>query len=506
MIRALILLSFFSTNLVFAQGPETSANIGSPSALIDKEIYTPENAYRDPISTDMADPEICTDPVKVICAGFSQDKIDAHKKLVDEIRDKATKAIEDKFKLKDFKKFLTDELPKLQENYIKVMVNDGETDEAKIKVSDDAREKMFQGYDYFLNYSQEVEDQVFKKLAQKGITHDKYIAKIDEIRDALKKEVGNKKNFETKVKKKVVKIENGVRTETEVEKTQAEFIQMKVSKIALLKAKDLIGKNIGLITRGMFESCGVDALAENAFYHSWINEMVFCPGYLLLMYDGGIDALSFVTNHEMGHAFDYSSTSIPKIDESYKPFIDCIDTNFASEFNTIEEAVDQQKKALPELEKLLADKEKALELTPDDDALKDAIFRIKRALAKVNSRIPRLESQARLYPATKYTKAQTHSGELVADYWGYIGIAKSISNVKKNDRVAFLTSQLGGFCESSDTLGTDINKIVWGNLKTEGIHPPEAFRIENVMRHPDARKALGCTALAATDKPWCDFP
>ncbi len=245
--------------------------------------------------------------------------------------------------------------------------------------------------------------------------------------------------------------------------------------------------------------CGSDGLVQQAFYTEDSNSLTLCPGLLLQAVSrGSMQSLAFVIGHEIGHSVDTLAGDFPGhpfqaglLKEGYSPFLECIRKNYAARFNSITDAIRLLVgKEIPRLAARLAKVESG---TPPgvDDAIK-----LHRAINSADFRLKSLKYDLAQFTA-RYGAAGApvfgHAAELCADYQGTAALHRSLQLADPAAREILVQEELRIFCEKSP------------NELGDGRHPSGEFRIQNALRHPGVREALGCPKLGAADSPWCSM-
>jgi hypothetical protein len=251
----------------------------------------------------------------------------------------------------------------------------------------------------------------------------------------------------------------------------------------------------------------MDGLSSQAVYLIDERELILCPGFLLETLKGGsLDPVSLVFGHELGHAADAlasdpkSPVQLPLLDR-YKGFFSCIDRNYSSELKSFASAKKYvTETGFPALKTYLAQLESA---NPRNN---EEIVRIKRSIQVITGYVATLPTAEQdfnaMFPPSP-TPAQSHAGELTADLMATESAAQLLLRVEHSNRAASLAKQLRHNCDNDPTLYR--LKVIYGNPVDDGTHPPGKFRIENTLRSPKIREALGCAKKSIPGQPWCSM-
>ena len=277
-------------------------------------------------------------------------------------------------------------------------------------------------------------------------------------------------------------------------------IAEKVAKIRLVTPASLApnGTDFNSLLN-FYLQCGSDGLVQQAFYGEESNALTLCPGLLLQAANrGSMQSLAFVIGHEIGHSVDAVAADFPGhpsqaglLKDRYSAFLECVRKNYGARFNSITDAIRLlEKREIPDLAARLAKIESGTSPGTDE------AFKLRRAINSATGRLMNLKYDLAQFTA-RYGAAGTpvlsHAAELCADYQGTAALHRSLLLADPAARETLVQEELRIFCEKSPhELG-------------DGRHPPGEFRIQNALRHPGVREALGCPKLGAADSPWCSM-
>lgn len=290
-----------------------------------------------------------------------------------------------------------------------------------------------------------------------------------------------------------------------------QYTQKKIMAIRLFDADSLAGAAVGDV-EDFYRSCGVDGLMAQAYYNSDLNRVVLCPGYVLEnLRPEGVQGMSFLFGHEIGHAADPLEMDTLSTDAQpysyltrYRDFLSCLTENYKTEFRSVEEA---KARLIGGTKPML---EACMHKLKKEGAAAEDVFSVRSQLDRLPAAINEMEAQLKEY--RKNGKAGdpvfSHSGELAADFMGSEASGNLLLKVSPGERPAIVRSQVAFFCQIdetkkkvSDLCGQDTSPV--SEVGDDGSHPRFRFRIEFFLRNPRVRAALGCTSAAT--KPWCSL-
>lgn len=350
--------------------------------------------------------------------------------------------------------------------------------------------------------------EIYKKFAQQGISEEqvtKYIKNIQSRLSSLKasgvefdprfKTIdGKQPDFSAKVAS--IRIEDPAKTLSEYD------LNMSEAK-GEAKGEDLI--------KSMFQVCGADGMNRGAYFDPLAQSFVICPGDLLHAAEAGnLGELDLTIGHELSHSSDPLSTTRIKASnkedesqyvykESYKKFLDCIDTNYNDELRSLSSVISY----VPNQGRLALEK-KYEALQKDPSASADELFNVKRSLDRIDLRLKSYQNTHRHMTSIygdHFTPAHSHAGELASDHFSAKAMAIKLRSLPKSQRLETMKKSLAGFlCRNNQ----EISRLRLGQMDDDGSHPTRELRMKLIMKNPKIRDALGCKPLGPTDRPWCD--
>ena len=430
-------------------------------------------------------PAYCDHPFDAVCNSQTKSKPTLAR---EDLHEKIASTLEAELKEGDlFGKISSNTTTALDQYHAAIQAGDPA---AKSKAIALLRESM-KSYSLVLNRAQDLILAEFKKL---GISEDDLNRRLAMIRKDLADEVGAIPSFQGKVV--------GVGT-TEIANTlqSAEIVSVRKFKVAAEQEHSF----------DFYRHCGIDGLESQAYYIDSDHGFRICPGFLLLVLrSGSLDGLTFVASHELGHSIGVERSVLgasndskkpPAMVERYRPFLKCVEKNFARDFASIAEKGNYiLQKGLPALKARLSELKKAKPL--DMDEVIWAKRQIEMAEEKLDEMADTSQAVDRLFPP-KASAVEQHALEICADAVAYSELDRLFTQHPPADPWQVFAAQFRPLCEHDKELYI---KLKYGPKLEDGMHPTTKYRIEAALRDPGIRKALGCRPLdRPTDPPYCSL-
>ncbi|MGE3608829.1 MAG: hypothetical protein AB7I27_04505 [Bacteriovoracaceae bacterium] len=231
--------------------------------------------------------------------------------------------------------------------------------------------------------------------------------------------------------------------------------------------------------------CGHDGLKQQAFYQEPpANALIVCAGFILNSLwsgNGSFNSLSFVIAHELGHSIDFATKNIPtKVKVTYDNILNCVNKNFIQQPNSLFKSRSQI--ILYYQDKVSNYNQELLKASNQIPLNTQKISTLRDRIQILNSYIVEMKSHDENVEMIHFQRR-----EIMADYFGNLALGSLLQNIPLNDRASFLASNIRFSCDKE------------GDLE----HPHGRFRIENIFRNPDVRRALFCAEVE--DTKWCDL-
>lgn len=282
----------------------------------------------------------------------------------------------------------------------------------------------------------------------------------------------------------------GMGGRVEIEAKEIESIKLSLPDVyAGLPAKPSSIKNF-------ISQCGLDGGSGHLAFSDLSNEVIICPGHFFSFLNG-TNAEGFISGvaHEFGH---YTDTSCFALKDKNNDVLDCFKTNYSSKLFTVNQVADHWKNAA-------VDMQKRIDELKQDKADADVINYYIDTLETLEN----WRNRQNRITQNRNDAIKSHADELLADSFSNLVLAENLKKTTSDttgnrNRVR---SALSGFCSEGGSAETqEVKKIIWGNLGNgeDGVHPSDRFRIENALRSPSIRKALGCSDKPLNaNEPFC---